>query len=137
MFGEQVKMLPIAPPTNITRAEVEQIAVRLIEITQAIQKTRWLVLDWLHTEFDVQEPGARLEDFTTLDLPTFVEEVRKHRTKTARKLSPAAFKGLQNGYAEQIAPIQQFRIEAMALERKLNDLINAAYGLIPLLSNRV
>ena len=131
MFGEQVKTLPIAPPTDSIRAEVELIVVRLIEITQATQKTQQLVLDWLRTEYDVQEPGARLEDFTALDLPTFVEEVRKHRAKTVGKLSPAALKGLQSGYSEQIAPIQQDKAEALALERKLSDLINAAYGLTP------
>jgi hypothetical protein len=105
--------------------------MRLIEITQARHQTRQLMLDWLRTEFDVQEPGARLEDFTTLDLHAFVEEVHKHRAKTAGKLSPAALKGLQSGYAEEIAPIQQDSIEAMALERKLSDLINAAYDLTP------
>src|SRR5712691_8924527 len=55
MFGEQVKTLPIAPPTDSIRAEVELIVVRLIEITQATQKTQQLVLDWLRTEYDVQE----------------------------------------------------------------------------------
>src|SRR5712691_11568580 len=123
--------LPIASPTEVIRAEAEQAVGRLIESVRVRHEARQLMLDWLRTEFDIQEPGARLEDFTALDLPIFVEEVRKHRAKTAGKLSPAALKGLQSGYAEQIAPIQQDRIEAMALERKLSDLINAAYGLTP------
>lgn len=128
-IGVKMEASPIASPTEANRAGAEQAAARLIEITRAKHEARRLMLDWLHTEFDVQESGARLEDFTALDLPTFVEEVRKHRTKAAGKLSPAALKGLQSGYAEQIAPIQQGRIEAMALERKLSDLVNAAYGL--------
>ena len=131
MFGEQVKTLPIAPPTNVIRAEVELIVRRLIEITRASHQTQQLMLDWLRSEFEVQEPGARLKDFSVFEVQAFVDEVRKRRPKTARKLTPAALKDLQAGYAEQIAPIQQSRAEAAMLERKLNDLINAAYGLTP------
>ena len=87
------------------------------------------MLDWLRSEFEVQEPGARLKDFSILDLPAFIDEVRKRRPKAARKLTPAALKDLQAGYAEQFAPIQQYKAEAAMLERKLNDLINTAYGL--------
>jgi len=36
---------------------------------------------------------------------------------------------LQASYAELIVPVQQQRTEAIALEKKLNDLVNAAYGL--------
>lgn len=87
------------------------------------------MLDWLRTEFEVQEPGTRLENVTELEVQVFIEEVRKHRPKTARRLTPAALKDLQTGYAEQIAPLQQQRIEALALEYKLSDLINMAYSL--------
>ena len=38
MFGEQVKTLPIAPPTDLVRAEVELIVRRLIDITRASQQ---------------------------------------------------------------------------------------------------
>jgi Eco57I restriction-modification methylase len=53
------------------------------------------------------------------------------RSKASGKLTPAALKELQAGYAEQIAPIQRYRTEATVLERKLSDLINTAYGLTP------
>jgi Eco57I restriction-modification methylase/TaqI-like C-terminal specificity domain len=123
--------LPIVFPTEAIRAEAEQAVGRLIESTRARHEARQLMLGWLCTEFDVQEPGARLEDFTVLDEHAFVEEVRKHRAKTAGKLSPAALKGLQNGYAEQIAPLQRYGTETAMLERKLSDLVNAAYDLTP------
>ncbi len=77
----------------------------------------------------MQEPGTRLEDFTRLDVHAFVEEVRKHRPKVARKLTPAALKDLQDGYTEQIVDVQRNKAEALMLERKLSDLVNAAYGL--------
>jgi hypothetical protein len=44
-------------------------------------------------------------------------------------LSGKPQKTLQNGYTEQIVPVQQYRAEAAMLERELSDLVNAAYGL--------
>ena len=130
-IGVKMEALPIASPTDVIRVGAEQAVGRLIKITRARHEARRLMVDWLRTEFDVQESGAALEDFSTLALHAFVEEVRKHRAKTAGKLTPAALRDLQNGYTEQIAPIQRHRAEAMALERELSDLINAAYGLTP------
>ena len=88
------------------------------------------MLDWLRTEFEVQEPGTRLENIAELEAQVFIEEVqKKRRPKTARRLTPAALKDLQTGYAEQIAPLPQQRVEALALEYKLSNLINVAYNL--------
>jgi hypothetical protein len=126
-----MEALPIASPTDGIHAGAEQAVARLIEITRARHEARRLMLDWLRAEFEVQESGAGLEDFSMFAPHAFVEEVRKHRAKTAGKLTPAALKDLQNGYAEQIAPIQRYRTEAMALERELRDLVNAAYSLTP------
>ena len=126
-----IETVPIAPPNEGIRAEVVQAVARSIEITRITLESRQLVVNWLRTEFDVLEPGVRLGDFTSLDQHTFVEEVRKHRAKTAGKLSPAALKSLQSGYDEQTAPLQHYRTEATMLEHKLSDLINAAYGLTP------
>ncbi|MEO7022520.1 MAG: class I SAM-dependent DNA methyltransferase, partial [Ktedonobacteraceae bacterium] len=122
-------VLPIATPTDTIRAEIEEVVTRLIDITRASQEIRQLVLDWLFTEFNVQEPGKRLDNFVELDRQAFVAEVRKRRPKAAGKLTPATLKALQAGYAEQIIPIQQYKTEAATLEHKLNDLVNAAYGL--------
>lgn len=47
--------------------------------------------------------------------------------KTAGKLTS----GLAAGYTKQLAPIQQYRTEAEALEHRLSELISAVYGLIP------
>jgi hypothetical protein len=129
--GERMETLPIARPTDTIRSEAEQAVARLIEITRDDQEARRLMLDWLRIEFDVQEPGKRLENFAELNMQTFVDEVRKRRPKTAGKLTPAALRSLQAGYADQLAPLQQSRTEAETLERRLSDLVNAAYGLTP------
>lgn len=131
MFGEQMQTLPIAPPTDAIRSEAEQAVARLIEITRIGQAARQLLLDWLHVEFEVQEPGKRLETASELDMQVFVDEVRKRRSRTAGGLTPAALRALQDGYTEQLAPLRQRKTEAAALERRLSELINTAYGLAP------
>jgi very-short-patch-repair endonuclease len=126
-----VETIPIAPPTDAQRAEVEPAVERLIAITQANQAARRDTLDWLRTEFGVEAAGQKLEAFATLDEAAFVEEVRKRRPKSAGKLSPAGLRALREGYAEQAAPVQQRQAEALKLERRLAELVNQAYGLTP------
>ncbi len=58
-----------------------------------------------------------------------LDEVRKRRSKTAGRLTPLALKELQRGYDTQLMPLQQSKAHAAALERKLSDLVNTAYGL--------
>jgi len=50
---------------------------------------------------------------------------------SAGALTPATLKALRAGYAEQATPVQQRAGEALALERRLAALVNAAYGLTP------
>jgi hypothetical protein len=57
--------------------------------------------------------------------------VRKRRPRALGKLSPAGLRALRDGYAEQAAPAQQGRAEALRLERRLAELVNAAYGVTP------
>jgi hypothetical protein len=129
--GECMKMLPIAVPSDAIHMKAEQAVTRLIEITRAEQETRQLLLDWLRFEFEVQEPGKRLENPTELDMQAFLEEVRKRRPKTAKRLTPSALRAIQAGYTEQMVPLQQRKTESATLERRISELINAAYGLTP------
>jgi hypothetical protein len=129
--GVQMKDLPIAPPTEAIRAEVEPAVERLIAITKTTQEARRDTLDWLHTEFGIEKPGQKLEDFASLSTDEFIAEVRKRRPKGAGTLKPSELKALREGYQEQATPVQQLRIEAQQLERRLAELVNAAYGLTP------
>src|SRR5215213_8340895 len=122
--GELMINLPIAPPTDATRTEVEPAVERLIAISRANQVARRDTLDWLRTEFTIETPGQKLEAFATLDEATIIEEVRKCRSKALGKLSPAALRALRDGYAGQGASVQQHQIEALHLERRLADLVN-------------
>jgi very-short-patch-repair endonuclease len=125
------EQLPIAPPSDDTRAEVEPAVERLIAITQADQEARRDTLEWLRAEFGIAKPGQKLEAFASLDQTTFIEEVRKRRPRSAGTLSPSGLRALRDGYAEQAHPVQERQTEARTLERRLSDLVNAAYGLTP------
>jgi len=129
--GELLIDLPIATPSDDTRASVESAVERLIAITRANREACHDTIDWLHTEFDIVSPGQQLENFSRLDLDSFVAEVRKRRLKVAGPLSPAALKALRAGYIEQATPVQQRQGEAAILERDNTNLVNAAYGLTP------
>src|SRR5205823_6370364 len=126
-----MKDLPVAPPTDETRANTEPAVARLIEITKSNQQARAAMLDWLRTEFEIPVPGQKLEEFAALDADAFIDEVRKRRPKRAPRLSPAAQHDLRAAYAEQATPVQTRRQEALILERRLSDLVNAAYGVTP------
>jgi hypothetical protein len=123
--------LPIAPPPDEIRAEAEPAVGRLISLAKSGQEARRDMLDWLRTEFGVEKPGQKLEDFASLDADAFIEEVRKRRPRSAGRLTPATLKVLRAGYEEMATPAHEGRIEAANLERKLADLVNRAYGLLP------
>jgi hypothetical protein len=59
-----------------------------------------------------------------------VAEVQKRRGKK-KPLSAAGLRGLREEYARTIEPARLLAAEALALEGRLSDLVNAAYGLTP------
>jgi type I restriction-modification system DNA methylase subunit len=127
--GVLMEPLPIALPREAIRAEAEPLAERLIEIARANHDTRQVTLDWLRARFGLDSPGAALEDLAGLDLQAFIAEVGKRLPKSA--LTPGAVKDLTKGYHDQAAPLREQLGEAAGLERRLAELVNAAYGLTP------
>lgn len=123
--------LPLAPPTDEIRAEVEPIVSRLIEITKANQEAYRDVLDWLLIEQGIEKPGQKLENFASLDADAFVQEVKKRKPKSAGGLLPAALKAVRQVYSDYAPEIQARKTEALTLEHRLSDLVNQAYGLTP------
>ncbi len=76
------------------------------------------------------KPSQRLQSALDLDSDSFVNEVRKLRDKKS-PLSLAALKGLREEHTRTILLAQALAREALALERKISDLVNEAYGLTP------
>ena len=91
---------------------------------------RATLLDWLRVEHEIDKPTMKLQVPVELDCDAFVAEVRKVRGKK-RPLSAAALKNLRDEHARTLAPARFLAAESLSLERRLSDLVNAAYHLIP------
>ncbi len=65
-----------------------------------------------------------------LDADGLAAEVKKARGK-AKPLSVADVKRLKQEHTATVTPLQTLAAEALDLERKVSDLVNAAYGLTP------
>ena len=126
----KMETLPIAPPTDEIRSQVEPIVTRLIEITQTNQESVREVLDWLRMEQSIEKLGNKLEDFASLDCDQFVQEIKKRKPKDTG-LNPKALKEVREVYNDYAPKIQTHRAEALSLEIQLSDLVNQAYGLTP------
>jgi type I restriction-modification system DNA methylase subunit len=126
-----VEALPIAQPTDESRAEIEPAVERLIEITKANQNSTRELLDWLRIEHSIEKPGQALEDYASLDSDSFVREVKKRKPAAQSNLTPAAIASLRRAFDDYALPAQRRRAEALPLERRISDLINQAYGLTP------
>jgi hypothetical protein len=94
----KMESLPIAPPTDEIRAEVEPAVQRLIEFTKANQEATRDILDWLQLEHGIEKPGNKLSDFASLPLDDFLKEVKKRRPKAAGSLGPKPLKELKEAY---------------------------------------
>jgi hypothetical protein len=131
--GYLMEKLPIAPPSDSIRAEVELIVSRLIEIAKTNQETHRDVLQWLETTYINDKLGQKLEDFSALSFAEFVAEIRKRMpiTKSSDPLGVAGLKAVRETYNEYAPAIQSRKAEALRLEHRLSDLVNQAYGLTP------
>lgn len=102
----------------------------VIDLTSSIRAADKSIHDWLRHEHGLEKPGRELAQPHLLNADSFVAAVRKALPKS-RKLSAAMIAELKREHADTIAPARQAASEALALERKLSDLVNAAYGLTP------
>jgi hypothetical protein len=127
---EFVRGFPIPDPTDARRAETERTVNRLVELTRDQHGTQRSVLDWLQVEHELEKPSQKLQAPFELDSDAFVGEVKKARGRK-NPLSAAALRGLRDEYERTIEPAKRLAAEALTLEHRLSDLVNAAYGLTP------
>ena len=123
--------LPIALPDDKLRAEVEAIASRSIELTKSNQSSYRDIYDWLQLEHQIEKLGRKLEDFSSLSLEEFVQEIKKRKSKDDRALTPQSLKEIKAAYQEYAPQIQTRKAEILQLEHQLSDLVNRAYQLTP------
>lgn len=82
----------------------------------------------MRVEFGVEKPSQKLQDVAALDEDGLVAEVNKACGKR-RRLSLAQEKALKDEHTRSVRPLQALAEEARQLERRVAELVNAAYGL--------
>jgi hypothetical protein len=127
---EYVHTISIPDPGEETRGLSDDCVSHLINIMNTQQSNRAGLLDWLRVDRGIDNPSLRLQDPFTLDSDAFVSEVQKSRGKS-QPLTAAGLKLLRDEYTRTIEPARARAAEAVALECRLSDLVNAAYGLTP------
>jgi hypothetical protein len=128
MDAVYVESLPIAPPTDEIRSQVEPILTRLIELTKANQQTYRDISDWLKSEQNIDKLGQKLEKFNQLAQEEFIKEIKKRKPKSEQSLNVTALRAVKEVYNEYTPIINTRQIEAKKLEQCLSDLVNQAYG---------
>src|SRR5260370_22258478 len=84
----------------------------------------------MNADLAVEKTSQKLQNVATLDADTLAAEVQKARGKR-KPLSAAELKALNAEHARSVKPLQVLAAEARQLERRVADLVNAAYGLTP------
>jgi hypothetical protein len=126
--GYKMEQLPIAPPSDEQRQQVEERVRRILTIKDDRLQVLSIVKDWLAVEHGIAKPSQRLAELLSLTPDGFVEEVRRARGKK-NPLTAAALRSLREEHARTIAPFGERLREAARLEAELSDLVCQAYGL--------
>jgi len=122
-----------APVSNFASKNIIEVAGH---VDSLLKHSRYLVAafgsihDWLRLEFGLEKAADALSKPHDLDADGFAAAVRKALPKS-RKLSSAEIARLKQEHASTVEPARRAAREALALERRLSDLVNAAYGLTP------
>lgn len=119
--------IPKAPDEG---SEIEAATVSLKRLTAESRQSVTAIHDWLHHEFGLEKPGRALAEPHKLDADDFVTAVRTALSKS-HKWSAAEIGRLKQEYGDTLIPARKAAADILALERKLSDLVNAAYGLTP------
>ncbi len=130
LFTTFMESFPVPTADDGTQRELQEAVNLLLTTSREHHEQRATLLDWLRIEYEVSAPSQKLRNPTELDPDGFVTEVRKARGKS-KPLSSAGLKQLREEYDRTIEPARQRAAEALTLERRVNDLVNAAYGLTP------
>jgi hypothetical protein len=102
----------------------------LTALSQELRRANTSIIDWLRVEFGVTEPNRLLEQPHRLDEDSFVETARACLPK-GRKLSAADLVRVRQEWMATISPSRARSSQILAIERRLSDVVNAAYGLTP------
>lgn len=128
---DKMELVPIpATQCDSMLKDFELTTEKLEFRMKLIAQSRAMILDWLRVEFGLEKPGTALAEPHKLDLDAFTAIIRKTLPKS-RKLTVADIARLGQEHATTVEPARRAAAEALALERRLSDLVNQAYSLTP------
>jgi hypothetical protein len=122
-----LRKMPIA--SQHPKFDPDDVA-RIRQLSQRSHEAVVRVSDWLKLEFEIERSKRVALRFIDRGADEFVAGVRYALPKK-RKMSSAEIAELKREHAATIEPARQVRAAILALERKLSDLANEAYGLTP------
>lgn len=128
LFTDYLNHFPIPTPTPEARAEVETHVARLIEWQAHRMAGIRAVLDWLRVEFGIEKPTQKLAALDELSADDLIAEVKKLRGRKL-PLSVSDVKRLKDEHTASVQPLRAGVRESLGLERRVSELVNAAYGL--------
>jgi hypothetical protein len=127
-FTVFMETFPIPQATDEQKQQAHEAVSQLRTFASAAHESRSAFLDWLRVEFSIEKLSQKSQDVSTLDAEALIAEVKKARGKK-QPLTVAGVKALKEEHARCVVPLQQQAAEARALERRVSDLVNEAYGL--------
>ncbi|MFM2044553.1 MAG: Modification methylase PaeR7I [Pseudomonadota bacterium] len=129
-IGDKMVDLPIALPDQATRAECADLVTRVTDLRHDLTGRGNILDDWLRTQMEVEKPTRVLQKPWLLDSDGFVAAVTAAR-KVKTPITSKGLKALRDEYRAAVEPMRALVTETEAIERRLSDLVNAAYGLTP------
>jgi TaqI-like C-terminal specificity domain len=129
-FTEYLNDFPIPTPSAKNRAAIEALVKQLVDLAGGRSSGIRAVLDWLRTQFGIDKPTQKLSSLVELSPEEWVAEVTKVRGKKS-PLSVQDVKRLKDEHTKSIVPLQKLARDAEQLERRVSDVVNAAFGLTP------
>ncbi len=127
-FTSFMESYPVAPLDEAAREEVGTLVARSSTLVEQYQVADHNLAEWLRLEFELKGLKPALLSASLLDADRFLSAVRDFIPKK-RKLSVAQLAELKREYATTVEPARNMRLEVLASERRLSDLVNQAYGL--------
>jgi hypothetical protein len=126
----KMEHLPVAPLAGDREAEAAALVRKIARMVRDHHAAASGVRDWLRHEIGIDAPKGALAHAVALGTDDFIAAVRDNLPRS-RKLSAAQIADLKREHTATIEPARKVRADIFVLERKLSDLVNAAYGLTP------
>jgi Eco57I restriction-modification methylase/TaqI-like C-terminal specificity domain len=126
--GVKIVNFPITTNLQLNKDQIEAATSDIASPIQTVGTSTDSILTWLQHEFGLQKAGRSLTEAYQLDADGFVTAVCAALPKS-KKWSAAEIARLKQEYADTVVPAGNAAAQILALERKLCDLVNAAYGL--------